>query len=146
MKLGVSWFPLKVASKFLDLEGSVHIVTITTGANYTVFLDLECLVYGVTITTGVTYSFIILSKSGLHIAIPSMFCICNNQYNWGKLYFLWFPLKMASTTLDLVCSLYVVIITIGINYHIFLDLIGSVYVVTITIWVSYSFIISSKTF
>ena len=86
---------------------------------------------------------------------------------------LWFPLKMAFTFLDLVCSVYVVTNTTRKNYsfmissklgfHIFghrgltivlwfplklastfLDLVCSLYVVTNTIRVNCSFIISSK--
>ena len=52
------------ASIFLDLAGSVYVDTIKTEGNY---------------------SFMISSKSGFHISGPSMFSICSNQYNWGKL-------------------------------------------------------------
>ena len=84
-----------MASQFLDLVCSVHIVTITTGANYTIFLDLVCSDYEVTITTGVTCSFIISSKNCLHISVPSMFWIweyiCrqnSNQIHIINLYFM----------------------------------------------------------
>ena len=52
-----------------------------------IFLDLVCSVNVVAITTGENYSFIISSKSGFHISGPSMFSICSNHFNWGKLYF-----------------------------------------------------------
>ena len=121
----------------------IYIVITTTGGKYTIFLDLVCSVYVVTITTGVTYSFIISSKSGLHISVRlcSVYIVTNTT---GVAIFLWFPLKVVSINLDLVSSVYVVAIIIGINYTIFLDLVCSVYVVTITIGVTYSFMISFK--
>ena len=63
----VLWFPLKVASIFIDLVCSVQIVSLTTGVNY---------------------SFRIYFKSGFHISWPNKFSICRNHYNWDNIYIL----------------------------------------------------------
>ena len=62
-----------------------NMCAIKIGVNYTIFLDLVCSLYVVTITIGVTYSFMISSISGFHISRPSMFSICSNHFNFGKL-------------------------------------------------------------
>ena len=79
-------------------------------------LYLVCSVYVVTNTTWVSYIFMISSKSGLHISSSIMLSICFNHYNWGKLYFILFPLKVASIFFDLVCSVYVVTNTTEVHY------------------------------
>ena len=113
----VLWFPLKVASIFLDLVCSIYVVTNKTEVNYSFMSSSKSgfqisgpsmfstnsnhydwgklyhisgpriSVYVVIIRTGVTHSFIISSKSGLHISVPNMFCICSNQYKCVKLFF-----------------------------------------------------------
>ena len=90
----------------------------------------------------------ISSKSGLHISSSIMLSICFNHYNWGKLYFILFPLKVASIFFDLVCSVYVVTNTTEVHYSFMITsksgfhipgLLCSVYVIAITIGVSYIF-------
>ena len=67
--------------------------------------------------TGVSYIFKISSKSGFHISGNSMLDTCSNLYDWGYTIFLWFPPKVASIFLDLVCSVNKVTITNGVSYH-----------------------------
>ena len=83
----LSWFPLNVASTFLDLVCLVHVVTISTLV-------------------------MISSKSGFHISRRSMFSICSNRYNWGNIKFQ----KVDSTFLYLVCYVYVVTNTTRVSY------------------------------
>ena len=74
-------FLLKVASTFLDLVCSVHIVPITTEVSF---------------------------KSGLHIfSGTSMFSTYSDQYNWGMIFFCGFTLKLASIYPDRVCLVHV---------------------------------------
>ena len=86
-----------MASIFLDLVCSVHVVTITNGVNYSfmicfksgfdihgpifmvfIFMDLVCSVHLTTITNGINYSVRISFKNGFNISGPSMFSIWEN--------------------------------------------------------------------
>ena len=128
----VETVPLKVASIFLDIACAVHKVAITTGVSYSIMissksgvhisghimfsLDRVFLIYAVTNTTGVNCSFVISSKSGLHISGPSILSTYRDHYNWSELYLVEiFPPKVASIFLDLVCLVYAVTITTGLN-------------------------------
>ena len=57
-------FPIKVASMFLDLVCSVHVVTITNRVNYGSMISL---------------------KNGFYISGPSMFSTYDNHYKMAQL-------------------------------------------------------------